>query len=317
MATSSRQTMIVFLGGVFIAGLWAAPGVASSPGKSAESAGLSASLSLGSTDALIENHAWNRSLHAATTAWSQESTEGSTSEAGEGWSLDGPYFLRSADPLEAGEIELKFIYGYEKEPDDEEHEIEFVFEWGLAEGHEFILEVPVTLGEGKVEGNGDIMEFGFHSRIWDEADWLPAFSVRNLIRIPTGHRSNGVDYLLRGLFTTTLETGTTRLHFNPFAKWVNGNLDDDERHFQWGAAIGFDYRISDDLLLIADYMHRSSEAEGVGNQQSVELGADWEFADDQILAFQAEFEVDGDSQGADFGVRIAYILELEGPRIDE
>ena len=104
-----------------------------------------------------------------------------------------------------------------------------------------------------------------------------------------------------------------RLHFNPFAKSINGNLDHHTRRFQWGAAIGFDYWISDDLLVIVDYQNFTSTTEGHSNQQVVEFGADWEFADNEKLGFQAEFEVDGDGHGADFGFRISYILEMEAP----
>lgn len=134
-----------------------------------------------------------------------------------------------------------------------------MLEWGIAPDIEFILEVPVILGEGKLEGNGDIAEFGFHIRHWKESDGMPAFATRHLIRIPTGYHSDGVDYLLRGLFTKTLVPDSMRLHFNPFLETINGNLEDDTRRFQWGAAIGIDYRMSDDLVLIADYQHFSSE----------------------------------------------------------
>lgn len=231
--------------------------------------------------------------------------------------LDGPYFLRSADPLETGELELKFVYGYERDAgEEEEHEVEFVLEWGLAEGHEFILEIPVELGEGKVEGNGDIAEFGFHSRIWNEDGLMPAFSMRNLIRIPTGYESDGVDYIGRGLFTSTLIPGSLRFHFNPFLKSINGNQDEDTRDFQWGAAVGFDYRVNDDLLFIMDYQNFSSDEEGVSRQQNLEIGADWEFAEDQKIGFQTQFELDGDGHGADIGARISYIVELQAPSLN-
>jgi hypothetical protein len=228
-----------------------------------------------------------------------------------GWTLDGPYFLRSADPLEAGELEFKFIYGYEKEEDEEEHEIEFVVEWGMMEDIEFILEMPIEVGEGRVEGNGDITQLGFHIRHWEEDGWMPAFATRHLFRIPTGYRSDGVDYLARGLFTKTLIADQLRLHLNPWLKSVNGNMEEGDRHFLWGVAIGCDYRVNDDLLFILDYHNRVSEEEGYRNHHSIELGADWEFAENNLLAFQTEFEIDGDESGPDFSARISYILELE------
>lgn len=234
----------------------------------------------------------------------------STTEYGEGWGLDGPYFLRSADPVPPGEVELKFIYGYEDEEDDHAHELGFVLEWGVVEDIEFILETEAEVGDGGIEGNGDIEELGFHFRHWREDGWLPAFATRHLVRIPTGYHSDGVDYLGRALLTWTLAPDAWRLHFNPWLKSVNGNREEDTRWFQWGAAIGFDYRVSDELLFIVDYHNRSSEEYGSRNQQSIELGADWEFAEKQKLAFVTEFEVDGDDSGSNILAKIAYILEL-------
>lgn len=235
--------------------------------------------------------------------------EGSSHGSGEGWTLDGPYFLRSADPLEVGEIELKFLYAFEKEDDGEKHEIEFVLEWGIMDDIEFILEIPAVIGDGRVDGNGDITELGFHVRHWDEDGWMPAFATRHLVRLPTGYHSDGVDYLGRGLATWSLIPGTMRLHFNPWLKSVNGNRERDTRWFRWGAAIGFDYRIDDDLMFIADYHHRNSAEFGDDAKKSIELGMDWEFAEGETLAFSGDFDID--SVDEDYRLAVSYIIELQ------
>lgn len=229
--------------------------------------------------------------------------------------LGGPYFLRSADPEEPGEIALKFKYEYVRETDDEEHEVELIIEWGMAENWEFIFELPVQIGDGRVEGNGDITEFGFHTRLWEEGDWMPAFAVRNLIRIPTGYHSDGVDYTLRGLFTKTLVPDVLRMHFNPFATTINGNLEEEERNFRWGMALGVDYKMAPELRLVADYLHQNSEEYGNRNQHSMELGLDWEFADDQMISVATEFELDGDKAGDNFAARVQYMIEIPGPNL--
>lgn len=250
-------------------------------------------------------------------AGSQQMNQAETMEMGTGWTLDGPYFLRSADPEPPGVLDLKLVYGFETSSDEEdEHEVEFVVEWGMAKDIEFILESEVEVGDGKVEGNGDISRLGLHTRFWEEDGWLPAFAMRNLVRVPTGYESDGVDYLGRGLFTKTIIPDTLRAHFNPFILSINGNLEEEDRHLRWGAALGVDYRVNDDLLFIADYMHQSSEEEGARNQHSLELGADWEFAEGQELGLQSEFELDGDESGPNFGCRISYILEIPAPRLD-
>jgi hypothetical protein len=255
----------------------------------------------------------------------EETTMTTSSSSSGGYTLGGPYFLRSADPEGPGEMELKFIYGYST-GDGSEHEVEVEFEWGIVENVEFIMEAGAELGEGKVQGNGDITELGFHTRFWEENGSMPAFAMRNLVRIPTGYHSSGVDYTAIGLFTWTLEPGSTRLHFNPFLKFVNGdNSDDDgngygwwgwgddddgERDFQWGAALGVDHRVSDDLLIIFDYKHTSSEDNGARNNHSIEFGGEWEVAPNREIGFATEFGIDGDSSGPDFAARISYIIEL-------
>jgi len=245
-----------------------------------------------------------------------ETTTVVTREETKGYTLSGPYFLRSADPEEPGEMELKFIYGYETSAEDSEHEVEFVLEWGMARNVEFIFEIPFVIGDGGIDGNGDISALGLHTRFWEEDGLIPAFAMRNLIRVPTGYHSNGVDYIGRGLFTWTLVPNDVRLHFNPFLKSVNGDNNEEARNFQWGAAIGADFRVNDELLFIADYLHTVGEDEGTRNNHAIELGMDWEFAEDQTLGVGLEFGVDGDSHGADFGIRLAYILELGAPRLD-
>lgn len=236
---------------------------------------------------------------------------------GDEFSLSGPYFLRSADPEEPGDLDLKLVYGYSTSSgESDDHEANFVLEWGMAENWELILEAEVELGEGRVEGNGDITEFGFHTKLWDETDWLPAFAVRNLIRIPTGYHSSGVDYQLRGLFTKTIVPGSLRGHFNPYLKVISGDNEEEARPFQWGAALGVDFVVNEDLFFIADYHHRVSEEEGFRNNHSLELGMDWEFAEHQTLGLATEFSLDGDTSGPNWGFNVSYILELGVGRLD-
>lgn len=225
--------------------------------------------------------------------------------------LDGPYYLRSADPIPLGEVELKFIYRFARDHGEgEEHEGEVEIEWGFAENWELIVDIGAELFEGRAEGNGDIEELGVHWRLWKQEGLLPAFAMRHLVRIPTGIDSDGVDYTARGIFTWDL-TDTARLHFDPFLTSINGNRDEDERNFRWGAAIGFDWMLDENTTVIFDYFHQSSEEYGQRNQQSVEFGMDWEFAEDQMLAFEIEVEVDGDSYGDDFIASVSYIYEFE------
>jgi len=249
--------------------------------------------------------------------------EGNAGMAMEGYDLAGPYYLRSADPESAGEIELKLNYSYEHEGDDddayygwrrkdddesEEHEVELEFEWGVVENWEFILEVPFIVGDGEVEGNGDAT-IGLHTRLWDEDGWIPAFAVRNMFRVPTGYHGQDFDYTLRGLFTWTL-CDSARLHLNPYIATRN-DADFYERNFLYGGAIGFDWRLNDDFLMIADYQYRRSEDKGEEAEHRLEFGGEWEFTEDQLLGFGVDFGINDSDAVEDYTISLSYIYEIE------
>lgn len=180
------------------------------------------------------------------------------------------------------------------------------------ENHELIFEVPFQIGDGRVDGNGDLT-VGWHWRLWDEQDWIPAFALRNFVRIPTGIGSSGVDYEIRGLLTHTLIPGSTRLHLNLFAKSVNGDNEEDAEPFQYGAAIGVDHRLSDHLLFITDYIYHSEETEdAVRANHAAEFGLDWEFAEHQKLGVSFLVGLDGDDDGPGYGAEISYMISFGG-----
>lgn len=228
------------------------------------------------------------------------------------WDIVGPIRLRSADPEPTGELELKNIFDYGTSSDGTDDDIEYKFEveWGFAPNHELIFEVPVQMGDGGVDGNADI-ELGWHWRLWKEQDLLPAFAVRNYIRVPSGYHSSGVDYELRGLITKSIVPDKFRLHLNPFLKSVNGDNEEDHRYFQWGVIAGADYRVMDNLVLNVDYVHETSETNGHRNQHTLEVGADWHFAEHQSLGFVTRAGLDGDDDGENWGFAISYIYEFD------
>lgn len=224
--------------------------------------------------------------------------------------LSGPYFLRSADPEPLGELELKFIYGYATGGgEDGEHELEFVLEWGILQNIEFILEVAGIVGDGGIEGNGDIEAIGFHVKFWDEDGWIPAFATRSLMRLPTGYHSSGVDSMFRGLFTKTLIDGSMRLHVNPFLTLLEGSINDNAGDYEWGIAVGIEHRCSDNLIAIIDYQYRDQD-EG-DESHFLELGADWSFADHEKLAFGTVFDLGSDDNGPDWEFKISYIYSFD------
>ena len=227
------------------------------------------------------------------------------------WDLAGPYEMRSADPEPTGVVELKNIFGWStsKSGESDEWMYEFEVEWGIAENHELIFETPVELGDGRVDGNGDI-EIGWHWQLVKEQDWMPAFALRNFVRVPTGVGSSGVDYELIGLITKSIVPGKLRFEANPFVKTVNGDNDEDAGDFVWGGSFGLDWRVSDELVLVGLYRYVSGAIEGERDNHNLQFGGEWEFAKNQELGFSAEVGIDGDGNGPAFGAMLSYILSF-------
>ncbi len=84
----------------------------------------------------------------------------------EDWDVSGPVRMRSADPEETGELAVKNIFGYSTSSHgDDDFEYELELEWGFMPDHHLILELPVEIGDGEVEGNADLT-LGWHWRLW-------------------------------------------------------------------------------------------------------------------------------------------------------
>lgn len=250
----------------------------------------------------------------------------------ENWDIFGPVRLRSADPEETGEIEVKnkFDYGTSSDGSDDDVEYETEIEWGIAPNHELIFEVPVELGDGKVHGNADIT-VGWHWRLWKEQEVLPAFALRNFLRLPSGYNSEGVDWTLIGLLTKSICPDKWRVHLNPFIKSVNGENatagedggnwysweadDEDPRHFLWGVIVGTDYKLNECLRLNVDYIHESGEMYGDRNQHTAEVGLDSIISEHQQLGLATRVGLDGDGAGDNWGLSASYIWVFDAPAL--
>ena len=228
------------------------------------------------------------------------------------YGIGGPWRLRSADAVRPGRLsirnEINWTTGHDEGDDEERYAL--ALDYGIAPMHHLTFELPGDLGDGAVTGNGDF-RIGWHWQLLKEDDCVPSFAIRNYIRVPTGYESNGVDYELRGLFSKSI-TDCVRLHFGPFLKAVGGDNIEDVRRFQWGAAIGADWMITDTLDLVIDYVHETSEVTGVRNQHSLDAGFIWEIAPNHKIGVNGRAGLDGDGVNGDWGAGVFYTIALDG-----
>lgn len=229
------------------------------------------------------------------------------------YGIGGPWRLRSADALKPGTLsirnEFNWSTGYRSGDDEAAYSVSI--DYGIAPMHHLTLETTsIDLGDGGTTGNGDV-RFGWHWQLLKEDDWKPSFALRNYIRVPTGYESSGVDYELRGLFSKSV-ADHVRIHVAPFLKSVNGDNIEDVRYFQWGAAIGSDWKISDKLDLVVDYVHETSQTEGLRNQHSLDAGFIYEIAKGHKIGVNGRVGLDGDGVNGDWGAGVFYTIALDG-----
>ena len=243
--------------------------------------------------------------------------EGGGGAAGSSWDVEGPVSMRSADVQEQGTFDLKvvFDYGTSSDGSDDDYGNRVELQWGVYADNEIVFKLPINYGDGE-EGNADL-SIGWQWKLHDQQGWIPAGAIYNELRTPTGNGSEGVDWELRGVFTWDLDPGTSRLHLNPFIRFMDGNnletnarRDRDRnrgnffrnrgnsfrnrrdevsaRHFAAGGIIGVDHRLTDTTVINVDYILDSGRLDGYSMQHSMEAGMDYQLADNQALTWASQ-----------------------------
>jgi hypothetical protein len=232
--------------------------------------------------------------------------------------------LEDGQPGQPGEFQINYFNGWETASGDHDRslmapQIEYTLGRTIdspLRNTKLGMTVPLVLGDGGVDGNGDI-EVHWIQRWYAEKEgcWLPTFSTVNELRIPSGYHSSKVDWRLTGVLAKDLGPGTA--YFNAFLKSANGhnNLEspssteqfflgkeeEDMRNFQWGFRTGYKWRITESFALIADYVLESSELRGNHDHNIGEISAEWRVTDALTIGPGIYFGLDGTEETPNFG----------------
>lgn len=248
---------------------------------------------------------------------------------GELWSI------QDAVPLRPGQIDLRLTTGWvtanapaNRGDSDDDWSVTPSLVWGTCENVEVFVSVPIALGDAGdipgvkgvnddgsldrgLEGNFDAY-VGFLWRFSEQIDDLPATAIQVTARIPTGDDSSGVDGELRLIMTNDYDSGL-RSHVNGFIYTSNGDNVENNRHFQYGAAIGLDGPLCNDgsVRWVLDYINRSSTEYGRGSTNLVDAGWQWKVDDISNLGMSFQIGLDhSDDEAPDFGARFTYSHSL-------
>jgi hypothetical protein len=217
--------------------------------------------------------------------------------------LNAPVTIDDAYPLPAGdtELELRLHYQHGGSGPTDQYGGTAGLGRGLGRGTELRLRWPITLGEGRFDGNGDTEALIFH-QLWGEADWLPTLAVQAGLRVPTGDRSAGVDFIAGLRMTRSL--GQHRLHLSADLRSVNGDApSENDSHLPWTVSAGWDYPVLESTLLIADVACRHT-----GNTETrLELALQHRVDEHHTIAVGVGLALD-DGEHPALTVGIAYTL---------
>jgi hypothetical protein len=231
--------------------------------------------------------------------------------------------LEDGQPGQRGELQINYFSGWQTSSHESDPflmlmEIEYspcVKDNWLLSNAKFGIDVPVEMGNGGVDGNGDV------HLIWkqrlveeEEGNWWPTVSIENEVRLPTGDDSSGVDGTMEGTIAKNVGPGTAV--FNAFITSANGHnnlekaswfdewcygTDDELRHLQWGFRVGYKWRINECFSLVTDYINQSSELLGESNQNIGEVAAEWRINDHFTVGPGIMIGLDGKDSTPNFG----------------
>lgn len=222
-------------------------------------------------------------------------------------SIDAFTSLQDGQPGGAGELELQLTLEWETtsgehDPITLNTQLQYT-----PDGNDFLrnmqltLAVPVEMGLGGVNGNADI-EFGWQQRWVTEDGAMPSIATLAEIRVPSGYHSSGVDGTLTGIVAKDLGPGT--VYVNGFVKTANGDNIEDLRHFQWGTAAGYKWRINDQFALIGDYIIKSSEQEKHSNINLLEFSAEYHVNEHLTVGPGIVIGLDDNEETPNFGAGV-------------
>ncbi|RJQ77890.1 MAG: hypothetical protein C4519_12705 [Desulfobacteraceae bacterium] len=201
--------------------------------------------------------------------------------------------------------EIQGLLQWERKDDgDDRFTAEPRLEYGIFRNAQVSLAVPFEFGSDvEDDGLGDI-ELGMLYNFNQESFVLPATALSLEIAFPTSDESDGIQTTLKFIASKTIGRTSSwhRVHLN--AAWnYNGDPDDDERRNYYTAIIGYDVRITGDMLLVLDFI-REQQKEEDRDSNIVEAGIRYQLTPLTVIALGAGAGIGDESP--DFRAAMAF-----------
>ncbi len=155
-------------------------------------------------------------------------------------------------------------------------------EYGLAQDVQVAVGVPLLFGSADRAGSGNLRTAA-KWKFLNEYGWRPAVAAEVVVIAPSGKDSEGVDTALKLLATKSLGGRVThRMHANLIVEH-NANAAPAERANRQIAVIGYDRRMTPELMVVTDLVYAQGRERGEADRL-VEFGARYRVASD-VLGF--------------------------------
>ena len=174
--------------------------------------------------------------------------------------------------------------------------------YGLMDGLQLSANMPLVVGEGLVTGNGDLNLDVLWACLAEQGN-MPSVGIGGGVRLPTGEGFTGYDGRIVGAMTKTL--GQARLHFNAGYTTI-GNRSLGVRNDADVFALGMDYPILDNLVLVGELISQEAPVEGADRWEFVEGGVRAALTDTDTLSAGVAVGIGNGNATPDFMATVGY-----------
>lgn len=203
----------------------------------------------------------------------------------------------------AGEIELGIAGGYLTNGTTIETLLLQV-NYGLIQNVQLSANVPLVLGQGLVAGNGDVnVDVLWAFLAEEDGGALPALGIIGGVKFPSGEGYTGWDGKVVLVATKTL--GEVRAHLNAGYTTLGSNTpgvraDTDE------FALGLDYPVLDNLVLIGDVVSAEGPVKGMDRLEFIEVGGRYALTEVDTLSAGVSVSIGNGNATPDFTATVGY-----------
>ncbi len=174
--------------------------------------------------------------------------------------------------------------------------------YGIMEAVQVSAAWNAVLGEGLVAGNGDTTLSMLWAALGEDGN-MPSMGLMLAGRLPTGDGFTGYDGTIAGAATKTV--GEARFHLNVGYTTIGNNQTANRADADF-VAIGMDYPILDDMVLVVDAYSAEAPVMGADRLEAIEAGIRTALSDIDTLSVGVSTRIGNGNATPEFTATVGY-----------